>query len=95
MGFAVKGNGYVSPNPRVGAVIIKNDEIIAEGWHKEFGAPHAEVEAINNAGLDSFEGCTLVVNLEPCSHEGKTPPCADLIIEKKFDRVVFGNIDPT
>lgn len=92
--LAIKGNGYVSPNPRVGAVIIKNGEAIAEGWHKEFGGLHAEIEAINNAGLDSFEDCTLVVNLEPCSHTGKTPPCADTIISKKFSRVVVGMTDP-
>lgn len=92
--LALKGNGHVSPNPRVGAVIIENGAIIAEGWHTEYGAPHAEVEAVRNSGRETFEDCTLVVNLEPCSHFGKTPPCADMIIEKKFSRVVIGMIDP-
>lgn len=92
--LAMRGNGHVSPNPRVGALIIENGEMIAEGWHEEYGGPHAEVVAIKNAGRESFEGCTLYVNLEPCSHHGKTPPCADLIIEKKFSKVVVGMIDP-
>jgi diaminohydroxyphosphoribosylaminopyrimidine deaminase/5-amino-6-(5-phosphoribosylamino)uracil reductase len=92
--LAENGTGYVSPNPRVGAVILDNSgEIIGEGWHKQFGGPHAEVEAISNSGRDTFEGCTIVVTLEPCSHHGKTPPCSDLIIEKKFSRVVIGSLD--
>lgn len=92
--LALRGTGKVSPNPRVGCVILDNNQIIGEGWHSEFGGPHAEVVAIENAQRDNFEGCTLVVNLEPCSHFGKTPPCADLIIEKKFSRVVVGMTDP-
>lgn len=92
--LALRGTGKVSPNPRVGCVILENGQIISEGWHSEFGGPHAEVAAIQNANRESFEGCTLVVNLEPCSHFGKTPPCADLIIEKKFSKVVVGMIDP-
>lgn len=92
--LAMKGDGLVSPNPRVGALIFENGNIISEGWHSEFGGPHAEVEAVRNSGRDSFEGCTLFVNLEPCSHHGKTPPCADMIIEKKFSKVVIGMIDP-
>ncbi len=92
--LALRGTGKVSPNPRVGCVILENGQIIAEGWHEEFGGPHAEVMAIENAARDSFEGCTLVVNLEPCSHFGKTPPCADLIIEKRFSKVIVGMIDP-
>jgi diaminohydroxyphosphoribosylaminopyrimidine deaminase/5-amino-6-(5-phosphoribosylamino)uracil reductase len=91
--LALNGTGKVSPNPRVGCVIVKNGEIISEGWHKEYGGPHAEVEAIRNATQD-VAGATLYVNLEPCSHVGKTPPCTDLIIEKKIKRVVAGMIDP-
>lgn len=92
--LADKGNGYVSPNPKVGAVIVKDNQIISEGWHKKYGSAHAEVEAINNAKIDNFEDCTIYVNLEPCSHYGKTPPCAELIVNKKFKRVVVGSKDP-
>ncbi|MFH1050763.1 MAG: bifunctional diaminohydroxyphosphoribosylaminopyrimidine deaminase/5-amino-6-(5-phosphoribosylamino)uracil reductase RibD [bacterium] len=92
--LAQKGTGFVSPNPRVGAVILKNGELISEGYHKKFGGPHAEVEAIKNAKGVDLEGATIVVNLEPCSHFGKTPPCCDLIIEKKFSKVVIGMKDP-
>jgi len=92
--LARKGTGFVSPNPRVGAVILKDGKIISEGFHKRFGGPHAEVEAIKNAKEINLEGATIVVNLEPCSHFGKTPPCCDLIIEKKFAKVVIGMKDP-
>jgi len=92
--LAKLGANYVHPNPRVGAVIVRNDEIIAEGYHKYFGAPHAEIDAIENAKGADLEGATLVVNLEPCVHFGKTPPCVDAIIEKKIAKVVVGMIDP-
>ncbi len=91
--LATRGNGRVSPNPRVGCVLVKDGEVIGEGWHKEFGGSHAEVEAIRSASRP-LEGATLVVNLEPCNHFGKTPPCVQLIIEKKIARVVVGMIDP-
>lgn len=91
--LAKKGIGNVSPNPLVGAVIIKNDRIIGAGYHEKFGSNHAEVNAILNA-KESVEGSTLVVNLEPCSHHGKTPPCADRIIESKIKKVVIGSVDP-
>jgi len=91
--IAQRGTGKVSPNPRVGCVLLHDGEIIGEGWHKEYGGPHAEVEAIRSASRD-VAGATLVVNLEPCGHIGKTPPCADLIIEKNIARVVVGMIDP-
>jgi len=91
--LALKGSGFVSPNPRVGCVIVKDGKIIGEGWHRYVGGPHAEVEAIRNATED-VAGATLVVNLEPCTHYGKTPPCTDLIIEKKIGRVVIGMPDP-
>jgi diaminohydroxyphosphoribosylaminopyrimidine deaminase/5-amino-6-(5-phosphoribosylamino)uracil reductase len=92
--LALKGVGYVSPNPLVGAVIIKNDEVIAEGWHHKFGGKHAEIDAIDNAKGIDLENSTLVINLEPCSHHGKTPPCTSAIIEKKFSRVIIGMKDP-
>jgi len=92
--LAEKGRGNVAPNPMVGCVIICNDKIIAEGYHQQYGGPHAEVNAINSLPADfDFSDCTLYVNLEPCSHYGKTPPCSDLIISKKFKRVVVGNLD--
>jgi len=92
--LAEKGRGKVAPNPMVGCVIVKNDEVIAEGCHQKYGGPHAEVNAINSLPIDfDFTDCTLYVNLEPCSHYGKTPPCSDLIVSKKFKRVVVGNLD--
>jgi len=92
--LAMKGSGRVSPNPRVGAVILKDGKIAGKGWHKEFGGSHAEVNAINNSKLNDFTGCTIIVTLEPCSHYGKTSPCAELIIQKNFKKVVIGMIDP-
>ena len=92
--LALMGLGKVAPNQMVGCVIMKGDEVIAEGYHKAFGEAHAEVNAINSLdeGFD-FSDCTLYVNLEPCSHDGKTPPCSDLIIAKKFKKVVISNVD--
>ncbi len=77
---AAKGRGLVEPNPQVGAVIVKDEKVIAKGHHGKFGGPHAEVEAIRAAGADAA-GATLYVNLEPCAHQGKTPPCAHAVIE--------------
>jgi len=90
--LARKGKGRVSPNPLVGAVIVKNGKIIGVGYHEYFGGPHAEINAINNVKED-LEGAELYVNLEPCSHFGKTPPCVDEIIKRKFKRVVIGTYD--
>ncbi len=90
--IAKKGMGNVSPNPLVGCVIIKNDRIIGAGYHEQFGGPHAEINAINSAA-ESVEGSTLYINLEPCSHFGKTPPCVDRIIESRIKRVVIGTMD--
>lgn len=93
--LAILGAGCVSPNPMVGSVIVHDGRIIGEGWHRQYGGPHAEVNAIasvDNPGL--LELSTLYVNLEPCSHFGKTPPCADLIVEKRIPRVVVGCLDP-
>lgn len=91
--LAKEGWGRTNPNPLVGAVIIKNDRIIAEGFHKKIGCAHAEVDAINNAA-ESVAGATLYVNLEPCSHYGRTPPCAKSIIEAGIKKVVVAMIDP-
>jgi diaminohydroxyphosphoribosylaminopyrimidine deaminase / 5-amino-6-(5-phosphoribosylamino)uracil reductase len=94
--LALKGAGNVSPNPMVGSVIVKNGKVVAEGYHKKYGESHAERNAINTAirkGIN-LKGAELYVNLEPCAHEGKTPPCADLIAEHKFSRVVIGIKDP-
>lgn len=92
--LAVKGLGNVAPNPMVGCVIVYNGEVIGEGYHQKYGEAHAEVNAIN-AIIDKelLKNSTLYVNLEPCSHFGKTPPCADLIIKYKIPRVVIGTID--
>lgn len=91
--LALKGEGRVNPNPLVGAVIVKDNKIIGEGYHKKYGEWHAEVNAFNNATED-VEGATMYVTLEPCSHYGNTPPCARKIVEKKIKRVVIGAVDP-
>lgn len=91
--LALRGMGHTRPNPLVGAVIVKDDRIIGEGWHEQYGDSHAEVNAFKNCSEDP-EGATLYVSLEPCSHYGKTPPCADLIIRKGIDRVVTAMVDP-
>ena len=88
-----KAVGFVNPNPLVGAVIVKDNRIIGEGYHEYFGGPHAEVNAFKNA-VDDVEGATMYVTLEPCSHYGKTPPCADAIVQSKIAKVVVGMIDP-
>lgn len=94
--LAAKGRGKVSPNPMVGAVIVKDGKVIGEGYHMKYGEAHAEVNAFNNAEAaeEDVTGATIYVTLEPCSHYGKTPPCADKIIEKKISRVVIGSVDP-
>lgn len=91
--LAAQGLGNVAPNPFVGCVIVHNDKIIAEGYHEKFGGPHAEPNAIKQVEDALLKECTLYVNLEPCSHQGKTPPCADLIISKGIKKVVVGNLD--
>lgn len=91
--LAKKGCGGVNPNPLVGAVIVKDDKIIGEGFHEIFGGPHAEVNAFRFA-KQSVEGATMYVTLEPCSHYGKTPPCAQAIVDNKISRVVIGMLDP-
>lgn len=91
--LAERGMGRVNPNPLVGAVIVKNGRIIGEGWHEYYGGPHAEVNAVNNAKED-VKGATIYVTLEPCSHQGKTPPCAELLKAAGFGRVVVAMTDP-
>lgn len=93
--LAKNGLGQTYPNPMVGCVIVHDENIIAEGWHQKAGEPHAEVNAINNLKDESLiKDSTIYVSLEPCSHYGKTPPCADLIVGKGFKKVVIGMTDP-
>jgi len=93
--LAACGKGYTAPNPMVGAVIVHQDKIIGEGFHRKYGESHAEVNAIASVKEEQLlKDSTLYVNLEPCSHYGKTPPCSELIIQKKIPRVVIGQIDP-
>lgn len=102
--LAKKGAGFVAPNPMVGAVLVFENKIIGEGWHRQYGAAHAEVNCINDSTMhlnaesgrkyNIIEKSTLYVSLEPCAHFGKTPPCADLIIKHKIPRVVIGCRDP-
>lgn len=91
--LARKGAGWTNPNPMVGAVIVKNDQIIGEGYHEQYGGYHAERNAIASL-KKSAVGATLYVTLEPCCHHGKTPPCTDAILEQKIARVVIGSRDP-
>ena len=91
--LAANGMGHTRPNPMVGAVLVKDGEIIGEGWHEFYGGPHAEVNAFADCRADPA-GATLYVTLEPCCHYGKTPPCADLIASKNLERVVVAMQDP-
>ncbi len=92
--LALNGAGYVSPNPLVGCVIVHKGTIIGEGYHKKFGEAHAEVNAVNSVGDKSLlRESTVYVTLEPCSHFGKTPPCADLLVRHEVRKVVIANVD--
>ena len=93
--IAEQGRGRVSPNPLVGAVLADPDGPIGEGYHRELGAPHAEVEAIRAAGERDLAGATLYVSLEPCCHHGRTPPCTDAIRQAGISRVVVASDDPS
>ena len=93
--LARRGTGAVRPNPVVGAVVARGEEILGEGWHREYGGAHAEVNAIEACGLADLSGATLYVSLEPCCHEGKTPPCTDAILQAGIGRVVVASDDPT
>lgn len=93
--LAQNGFGTTYPNPMVGSVVVYEDQIIGEGWHRKAGEPHAEVNAIQSVKDKSLlKKATIYVSLEPCSHFGKTPPCCDLIIEHKIPNVVVGTVDP-
>ena len=92
--LAEKGKGNVAPNPMVGSVIVYNENIIGQGYHEKYGSAHAEVNAINSVKDPSLlKKSRMYVNLEPCSHHGKTPPCSDLIIKKGIPHVIIGSID--
>ena len=93
--LAERGVGSVSPNPVVGAVVVKDDRVLGEGWHEEYGGPHAEVNAIASAGDADLRGATLYVSLEPCCHQGQQPPCTDAILAAGIGRVVVASDDPT
>lgn len=91
--LAARGAGWVSPNPMVGAVVVRQGEIVGRGWHRQYGGPHAEVEALTAAG-DRARGATLYVTLEPCNHEGLTPPCTQAVLAAGIARVVIAMPDP-
>lgn len=92
--LAKRGQGWVEPNPMVGCVIVKKDVVIGEGYHRIFGGPHAEVEALSVVKGKGARGAVVYVTLEPCSHHGKTGPCAEALIEAGVGRVVVGCVDP-
>jgi len=91
--LARRGEGLTRPNPPVGAVIVRDGEVVGEGWHRKAGGPHAEVWALRGAG-EKARGATLYVTLEPCTTTGRTPPCADAVIRAGVARVVVGTADP-
>jgi len=91
--LARRGTGHVSPNPLVGCVLVKDDQIIGRGWHEQFGGPHAEINALRDAGTKAI-GATAYVTLEPCAHQGKTPPCVEALIEANISTVVIAARDP-
>lgn len=91
--LAERGRGTTSPNPMVGAVLVRDGQVIGEGFHREAGGPHAEVSAVESAA-GAVAGATMYVTLEPCSHTGRTPPCADLAAERRLGKVVFALPDP-
>jgi diaminohydroxyphosphoribosylaminopyrimidine deaminase / 5-amino-6-(5-phosphoribosylamino)uracil reductase len=93
--LAPKGAGQVKPNPVVGAVVARGEQVLGEGWHERYGAAHAEVNAIEACGIQDLADATLYVSLEPCCHEGKTPPCTDAILAAGIRRVVVASDDPT
>lgn len=92
--LARKGWGQVAPDPMVGAIVVRDGRIVGQGWHRRFGAPHAEVDALRAAGVLG-RGATVYVTLEPCNHTGKTPPCVDALIDAGVQRVVAATRDPS
>src|SRR4051812_9283672 len=93
LALAPRGWGRTAPNPMVGCVIVRDGELVGEGWHTEYGRPHAEVEALARAG-ERASGATAYVTLEPCAHFGKTPPCTEALQAAGVARVVFAAADP-
>ncbi len=93
--LARNGVGQVKPNPVVGAVVARGEQVLGEGWHERYGAAHAEVNAIEACGVQDLADATLYVSLEPCCHEGKTPPCTDAILAAGIRRIVVASDDPT
>src|SRR5439155_11928926 len=93
LALAERGRGHVEPNPLVGAVVVRDGAPVGEGWHERYGGPHAEVHALAAAG-DAARGATLYVTLEPCCHQGKTPPCTDAVLRAGVRRVVAATLDP-
>jgi diaminohydroxyphosphoribosylaminopyrimidine deaminase/5-amino-6-(5-phosphoribosylamino)uracil reductase len=93
--IATRGRGRVHPNPVVGAVVVKDGAVLGEGWHAEYGGPHAEVNAIAACNGADLSGATIYVSLEPCCHQGKTGPCTDAIVAAGITRVVVASDDPT
>lgn len=91
--LALQGRGTTSPNPMVGAVLVKNGRVIGEGFHRQAGSPHAEIVALRAAGKKA-RGATLYVNLEPCSHQGRTPPCTEAILQAEIEKVITAMPDP-
>jgi len=91
--LAERGRGTTHPNPVVGAVVVRDGEVVGEGWHERAGGPHAEVMALESAG-ERARGAALYVTLEPCTHHGRTPPCVDRVVEAGVARVVVGSLDP-
>jgi diaminohydroxyphosphoribosylaminopyrimidine deaminase/5-amino-6-(5-phosphoribosylamino)uracil reductase len=91
--LAERGRGTTHPNPVVGAVVVRDGEVVGEGWHERAGGPHAEVAALEAAG-ERAHGAALYVSLEPCTHHGRTPPCVDRVVEAGVARVVVGSLDP-
>ena len=91
LALAEKGLYTTTPNPRVGCVVARGEQVLGEGWHEKAGGPHAEVRALEGV---SAEGATVYLNLEPCNHQGRTPPCVDLLLRKKVKRVVAAMLDP-
>ena len=93
--LALLGKGKVAPNPMVGCVIVKDGEVIGEGWHDKYGEAHAEQMAVDQVkDKEKLAGSTVFVTLEPCAHFGKTPPCCDLLIKEKVGEVIICNVDP-
>jgi diaminohydroxyphosphoribosylaminopyrimidine deaminase / 5-amino-6-(5-phosphoribosylamino)uracil reductase len=93
LALAERGRGTTHPNPVVGAVVARDGEVIAEGWHERKGGPHAEVVALDAAG-ERARGATLYVTMEPCAHHGTTPPCTEAVLRSGVAKVVAGSLDP-